>query len=108
MLGTATAIATGRYHSCAIQAGTGKAICWGDNQYDQATPPDTVNGVFGTAIVIAAEVGNHSLAIVGVPEPTPPPLGMVAVCHNGKHLISVSANAVSTHLTHGDPLGVCP
>ncbi len=38
--GTATAIAAGGlYHSCAIQAGTGNVVCWGDNSYGEATPP---------------------------------------------------------------------
>ena len=54
-------------HSCAIQAGTGNVVCWGDNGWGEAAPPDTVNGVSGTATDIAAggsvfEVG-HSCAI---------------------------------------------
>jgi hypothetical protein len=52
--GTATEIATGWNHSCAIQAGTGNVICWGDDNLHQATPPDTVNGISGTASAIAA------------------------------------------------------
>jgi hypothetical protein len=67
--GTATAIAAGMMHSCAIQAGTGNVVCWGSNYdhfffnyYGQATPPDAVNGVSGTATAIAA--GRvHSCAI---------------------------------------------
>ena len=43
--GTATGIAAGDDHSCAIQAGTGNVICWGQDWYSgQATPPDDVNG----------------------------------------------------------------
>jgi hypothetical protein len=32
----------------------------------------------------------------------------VTMCHNGKHSISASANAVPAHLAHGDTLGACP
>jgi len=67
-LGTATAIAAGSYHSCAIQAGTGRVVCWGSN-YDvsniyqgQATPPAAVDGKLGTASAITAG-GYHSCAI---------------------------------------------
>ena len=49
-------------HSCAIQAGTGAVVCWGDNYYGQATPPPSVNGTAGTASAIAAG-GGHSCAI---------------------------------------------
>jgi hypothetical protein len=64
--GTASAIAAGALHSCAIQAGTGAVICWGANGSGQATPPASVNGTAGTASAIAA--GRvHTLAI-GVPE----------------------------------------
>ena len=52
--GTASAIAAGDYHSCAIQAGIGKVVCWGDNTYGQATPPAEVDGTAGAAIAIAA------------------------------------------------------
>ncbi len=70
VLGTATEIAAGgdwgdygsRGHSCAIQAGTGRAVCWGWDGDGQATPPDTVNGVLGTATDIAAGA-YHSCAI---------------------------------------------
>ncbi len=105
--GTATDIATGSAHSCAIQAGTGNAVCWGYDALGQATPPDAVNGVSGTATDIAAGSW-HTLAIVADPEPTATPSERVAVCHNGKNSISVSADAVTTHLTHGDALGACP
>ena len=54
VLGNATDIAAGEFHSCAIQAGTGNVVCWGDDDYLQATPPDTVNGVSGTATDITA------------------------------------------------------
>jgi len=60
--GTATDIAAGGYHSCAIQAVTGDLVCWGRNNYGQATPPDAVNGVSGTATDIAAGYW-HSCAI---------------------------------------------
>ena len=70
-LGTASAIAAGVYHGCAIQSGTGAVVCWGSN-YDegaggtrytgQATPPTSVNGILGTASAIAAGV-THSCAI---------------------------------------------
>ncbi|MDH5566907.1 MAG: hypothetical protein OEY15_09600, partial [Myxococcales bacterium] len=62
VLGTAIAVAAGFRHSCAIQAGTGNVICWGDDYYGQATPPDAVNGVSGTATAVAAG-GFHSCAI---------------------------------------------
>jgi alpha-tubulin suppressor-like RCC1 family protein len=52
--GTATDIAAGRGHSCAIQAGTGNVVCWGYNGWGQATVPDAVNGISGTATGIAA------------------------------------------------------
>jgi alpha-tubulin suppressor-like RCC1 family protein len=64
--GTATDIAAGNFHSCAIQTDTGNVVCWGRNTDGQATPSDTVNGVAGTATVIAAGE-NHTLAL---PEPT--------------------------------------
>jgi hypothetical protein len=60
--GTATDIAAGAAHSCAIQAGTGNLVCWGWDAGGQATPPDTVNGVSGTAADIALGY-NHSCAI---------------------------------------------
>ena len=50
--GTATAIAasttSSSVHSCAIQAGTGKVVCWGSNTWGEATPPASVNGASGT------------------------------------------------------------
>ncbi len=52
--GTATDIAAGNSHSCAIQAGTGNVVCWGYDDQGQATPPNAVNGVSGTATDIAA------------------------------------------------------
>ena len=60
--GTATDIAAGDYHSCAIQTGTGNVVCWGRNDYGQVTPPDEVNGVSGTATYITAGF-EHSCAI---------------------------------------------
>jgi hypothetical protein len=49
-------------HNCAIQAGTDNVVCWGYDGAGKATPPDTVNGVSGTATDIAAG-GTHSCAI---------------------------------------------
>ena len=58
---TATDVSAGGEHSCAIQAETGNVVCWGHNYWGgtdtylgQATPPDAVNGVSGTATDIAA------------------------------------------------------
>jgi hypothetical protein len=69
VLGTATEITAGVFHSCAIQKGTGIAIwgtgiviCWGANTNGVATPPDAVNGISGTATVIAGS-GAHNCAI---------------------------------------------
>jgi hypothetical protein len=61
-LGSATDIAAGDWHSCAIQAGTGRVVCWGSNSSGKATPPNAVNGVFGTATDISAG-RDHSCAI---------------------------------------------
>ena len=65
--GTATEIAAGRYHSCAIRAGTGNAICWGRNDYaGQLAAPDAVNGVSGTAI-------GHRGGVAATPSQSPRP-----------------------------------
>src|SRR5881396_2365054 len=61
---TASAIAVGGYHDCALQAATGAVVCWGENSQGAATPPDSVNGIAGTASAIAAG-GDHSCAIAG-------------------------------------------
>jgi hypothetical protein len=34
--------------------------------------------------------------------------GKVMVCHKGKKTITISSNAVSAHLAHGDIIGICP
>jgi hypothetical protein len=60
--GTATDIAAGEFHSCAIKAGRSKVVCWGDDYHGQATPPAAVNGVSGIASGIATGA-NHSCAI---------------------------------------------
>jgi len=60
--GTASAIAVGGGHSCAIQASTGAVVCWGGNFYGEATPPPSVDGTAGTASAIAAG-WYHTLAI---------------------------------------------
>ena len=44
----------------------GNVVCWGDDFYGQATPPDAVNGVSGTATDVAAGYYN-TLAIVYEP-----------------------------------------
>ncbi len=59
--GIATHIAAGRFHSCAIQAGTEEVVCWGSDGSGQSTPPDAVNGVAGTAADVAAGY-THSCA----------------------------------------------
>jgi hypothetical protein len=59
----------------------GNVVCWGDDFYGQATPPDAVNGVSGTATDIAAGT-DHTLAI-WVPEPTAwlaQPAGLALLC----------------------------
>src|SRR5262249_60531097 len=62
--GSATAVAAGNHHSCAIQGGTGAVICWGNNSFGEATPPSSVNGTNGSASAItAAAQGSRSCAI---------------------------------------------
>src|SRR5262245_56296753 len=51
---TAAAIAAGYEHDCAIQAGTGAVVCWGNDFFGRATPPPSVDGSAGTASAIAA------------------------------------------------------
>ena len=51
--GTATAIAAGHSFSCAIQAGTGKLICWGTGGLAVPGPPAAVDGTMGTASAVA-------------------------------------------------------
>jgi hypothetical protein len=58
----ATAIATGEYASCAIQAGSGVVVCWGDDTFGQATPSASVDGTAGTAAAITAG-GYYACAI---------------------------------------------
>jgi hypothetical protein len=55
--GIASAIAAGSGFSCAIQAGTGAVVCWGDYNGEQ-TPPSSVDGTNGTAVAIAAGRAN--------------------------------------------------
>ena len=52
--GPASDIATGIFHSSAIQPGTGNAVGWGRNEDGQLAIPDSANGAGGTADVIAA------------------------------------------------------
>jgi len=65
--GSASAIAAGDNHSCAVRSGTGAVVCWGYNPDRRATPPASVNGTSGSASAIAAG-SSHTLAIA-VPEP---------------------------------------
>jgi hypothetical protein len=62
--GTATAIAAGDMHNCAIQAEPepGKVFCWGNHHLARMTPPASVDGITGTATAIATGTG-HSCAI---------------------------------------------
>ena len=62
---SASAIAVGGSHNCAIQSGTGAVVCWGRNPYyddGQATPPASVDGTAGSATAIAAGE-SHSCAL---------------------------------------------
>ena len=56
----ATEIAVGSSAGCAIQAGTGVVVCWGDDSWGEATPPASVNGTAETAKAIAA-ARSHSV-----------------------------------------------
>lgn len=75
--GTATAIAAGGRHSCAIQAGTGNVVCWGNDSGGQATPPAAVNGTNGTATAIAA--GNSHTLAIAAPEPAAPLMSLASL-----------------------------
>jgi hypothetical protein len=46
-VGTASAIAAGAYHNCAIKAGSGAVVCWGLTSAGRATPPPSVDGTIG-------------------------------------------------------------
>src|SRR5262245_25195672 len=61
-LSSASAIARGESHGCAIEVGTGAVICWHRNSEGQASPPVSVDGTAGTATAIAAGT-THSCAI---------------------------------------------
>lgn len=50
------------FHVCAIQAGSGSVVCWGDDFLGKATPPSSVNGTLGTATAISTG-GGHGCAI---------------------------------------------
>ena len=75
--GTASAIAAGRSHSCAIQAGTDEVVCWGSDFSGEASPPASVDGTEGTASAISLKLSS-SLAIA-VPEPNAGFLALAAV-----------------------------
>ena len=76
-MGSASAIAAGFQHSCAIQAGTGAVVCWGADSFGQASAPASVDGTMGSATAIAAG-GDSSLAFA-VPEPGAAGLALVAL-----------------------------
>jgi len=71
--GTAVAISAGSAHSCAIQAGSGAVICWGNDDSHQSPPTTSVDGVHGKGTAISAGT-LHTLAIA-VPEPASALLG---------------------------------
>jgi alpha-tubulin suppressor-like RCC1 family protein len=64
---TASALATGAFHTCALPAGTGNVECWGENQFGQlgdgttmnASHPVTVENI-ADASAIAAGSGSYS------------------------------------------------
>ena len=57
-LGQVTQLTAGYAHTCAIQKSTGKAVCWGDNEYGQASVPDSLG------LVTQLTAGNdHTCAI---------------------------------------------
>jgi hypothetical protein len=102
VLGTAIDIAAGHAHSCAIQAGTGRVVCWGSNAYGQAAPPDAVNGVAGTATDIAAgqahgcaiQAGTGNVACWGADA------YRVAMPPDAVNGVSGTATAISAGYTH--------
>jgi len=59
---SASAIAAGPSHACAIQRRNGAVVCWGANDRGQAAPPPSVNGAAGDATAVTAG-GAHSCAI---------------------------------------------
>jgi len=60
--GTASAIGAGRFHSCAVQAGTGKALCWGRGVNGETAVPPEVDGTAGGTTAIEGGAW-HSCAI---------------------------------------------
>jgi alpha-tubulin suppressor-like RCC1 family protein len=60
--GSASSIAAGARHSCALQKGTGAVICWGTDRKGSTMPPASVDGTQGSAIAIAAGA-DYSCAI---------------------------------------------
>jgi hypothetical protein len=101
--GTASAIAAGSFHACAIQSGTGIVVCWGDDTFGQTTPPGSVTGVAGTAEAIAAsgtltcaiQAGSHAVVCWGQ-DSFGLPLVLPPAEVNG-NLGSASAFAVGSH-----------
>jgi len=62
--GTASQLAVGDFHSCALQSGTGAVVCWGEYALGQTDVPASVNGTGGSAVAIttgfAASCAIHS------------------------------------------------
>jgi len=81
-VGPVTAIAAGAgpniSSGCAIRAGRGAVICWGDDSSGQATPPPSVDGTTGSASAIttgyehscAIQAGSHAVVCWGRDEST--------------------------------------
>jgi hypothetical protein len=68
----ASAIAVGSFHSCAVQAGTGAVVCWGENFFGEATPPASVNGTAGYIyMVVLLDTGPSRIG----PRPSRPSRG---------------------------------
>src|SRR6266516_2460581 len=97
---TASAIAVGGYHDCALQAATGAVVCWGENSQGAATPPDSVNGTLGTASAIAAgqyhscaiRVGTDAIVCWGSNvdgQSTPPAGSASAIAAGGGHSCAI-------------------
>ncbi|HUO72297.1 MAG TPA: choice-of-anchor Q domain-containing protein [Solirubrobacteraceae bacterium] len=60
--GTASAIAAGVSHTCAIQTGSGAVVCWGFIGPGEPAVPTAVDGTHGSAVSISAG-GYYSCAI---------------------------------------------
>ncbi len=72
------------------------------------TPTPTVEPTASpTRTTTSTSIPTPTTIPTATPTPTPTPTlsEKVTMCHKGKSLISVSANAVPGHLAHGDTLG---